>query len=188
MHNKWNERARCVQHNRYEKTSFTSYFISMLDSQYYSPYGMKHAHVSFLISHENTSNQQRHMMTSSHGNFFCVTGPLCAEFTGHRWIPHKRPVTRSYDVFFDLRLNKWSSKQSWGWWFETQSRSWWRHCNGVDRSQLMHQIIKLTVYLNAVTDAITHKCGGRPKNKNKMITEKLSNSRKPTSLIVKETH
>ena len=29
------------------------------------------------------------------------------------------PVTRSFDVFFDLRLNKRLSKQSWGWWFET---------------------------------------------------------------------
>ena len=27
------------------------------------------------------------MMTSSNGNIFCVTGPLCGEFTGHRRIP-----------------------------------------------------------------------------------------------------
>ena len=26
----------------------------------------------------------------------------------------QRPVTRSFDVFFDLRLNKRLSKQSWG--------------------------------------------------------------------------
>ena len=43
--------------------------------------------------------------------------------------PAQRPVTRSFDVFFDLRLNKRLSKQSWGWWFQTQSRSLWRHCN-----------------------------------------------------------
>ena len=43
--------------------------------------------------------------------------------------PAQRPVTRSFDVFFDLRLNKWWSKQSWGWWFETLSRLLWRHCN-----------------------------------------------------------
>ena len=29
------------------------------------------------------------MMTLSNGNIFRVTGPLCGEFTGHRWIPHK---------------------------------------------------------------------------------------------------
>ena len=28
--------------------------------------------------------------------------------------PAQRPVTRSFDVFFDLRLNKQLSKQSWG--------------------------------------------------------------------------
>ena len=27
------------------------------------------------------------MMTSSNGNFFRVTGPLCGEFTGPRWTP-----------------------------------------------------------------------------------------------------
>ena len=41
----------------------------------------------------------------------------------------QRPVTRSFDVFFDLRLNKRLGKQSWGWWSETPSRSLWRHCN-----------------------------------------------------------
>ena len=50
--------------------------------------------------------------------------PVTGEF------PTQRPVTRSFDVFFDLRLNKWLSKQSGGWWFETPSRSLWRHYNG----------------------------------------------------------
>ena len=39
------------------------------------------------------------------------------------------PVTRSFDVFFDLRLNKRLSKQSWGWWCGTPWCSLWRHCN-----------------------------------------------------------
>ena len=43
--------------------------------------------------------------------------------------PAQRPVTRSFDVFFDLRLNKRLGKQSWGWRFETLSRPLWRHCN-----------------------------------------------------------
>ena len=30
------------------------------------------------------------MMTSSNGNIFRVTGPLCGEFTDHRWIPHRK--------------------------------------------------------------------------------------------------
>ena len=43
--------------------------------------------------------------------------------------PAQRPVTRGFDVFFDLRLNKWLSKQSWGWWFESVSCPLGRHCN-----------------------------------------------------------
>ena len=43
--------------------------------------------------------------------------------------PAKWPVTRNFDVFFDLRPNKRLSKQSWGWWFETPSRLLWRHPN-----------------------------------------------------------
>ena len=43
--------------------------------------------------------------------------------------PAQRPVTRSINVFFDLSLNKRSSKHWWGWWFQTQSCSLWRHCN-----------------------------------------------------------
>ena len=43
--------------------------------------------------------------------------------------PTQRPVTRSFDVFFDRRPNKRLSKQSWGWCFETLSRSLWRHRN-----------------------------------------------------------
>ena len=47
-----------------------------------------------------------------------------------RWIPHtKASDAESFDVFFDLRLNKWLSNQSWGWWFETLSCPLWRHRN-----------------------------------------------------------
>ena len=49
--------------------------------------------------------------------------PVTGEFPTHR------PVTRSFEVSFHLRLNKPLSKQWWGWWFETLSRSLWRHCN-----------------------------------------------------------
>ena len=41
----------------------------------------------------------------------------------------QRPATPSFYVFFDLRPNKRLSKQSWGWWSETPSRSLWRHFN-----------------------------------------------------------
>ena len=45
--------------------------------------------------------------------------------------PAQRPVTQSFDVFFDLRLNKRLRKQSRGWWFETLSRPLWRHRNDI---------------------------------------------------------
>ena len=71
------------------------------------------------------------MMTSSNGNIFCVTGPLWRISAVHRWVPpSQRPVTRSFDVFYDLRLNKRLRKQARRWWFETSLRSLWRHCNG----------------------------------------------------------
>ena len=81
------------------------------------------------LSVPNNDLEPLFMMTSSNGNIFRVTGHLCGEFTGLSEFPAQRPVTRSFDVFFDLSLNKRLSKQSRGWWFETQSRPLWRHCN-----------------------------------------------------------
>ena len=84
--------------------------------------------MSFTGSHFLPDTQPL-MMTSSNGNIFRVTGPLCGEFTGPGEFPTQRPVTRSFVVFFDLRLNKRLSKQPRGWWFETPSCSLWRHRN-----------------------------------------------------------
>ena len=69
------------------------------------------------------------MMMSSNGNIFRVTGRLCGEFTGHRWISHTKASDAELWWLFDLRLNKRLSKQSWGGWFETPSYSLWRQCN-----------------------------------------------------------
>ena len=67
----------------------------------------------------------RHQMETFFALLVICAGnsPVTGEF------PTQRPVTRSFDVFFDLRLNERLSKQSWGWWFETQLRSLWRYCN-----------------------------------------------------------
>ena len=85
-----------------------------------------------LVTHEAMSSAASaamaltmYMMTSPNGNIFRVTGLLWRESTGHWWIP----VTKASDVFFDLRLNKRLSKQSRRRWFETSSRSLWRHRN-----------------------------------------------------------
>ena len=55
---------------------------------------------------------------------FCArNSPVTGEFHA------LRPVTRSFDVFFHLRLNKRLRKQSRGWWSETPSCPLWRQCN-----------------------------------------------------------
>ena len=51
--------------------------------------------------------------------------PVTGEF------PAQRPVTRSFDVSFNLHLNERLSKQSWDRWFAVPSRSLWCHCNVV---------------------------------------------------------
>ena len=68
---------------------------------------------------------RRHQMETSSALLALCAGnsPVTDEF------PSKRPVTRSFDVFFDLCRNKPMSKQSWGWWFETPSCPLWRHYN-----------------------------------------------------------
>ena len=83
-----------------------------------------HLVVSFI---SNSNPWWRHQMeTFSASLAFCAgNSPVTGEF------PEQRPVSRSFDVFFDLRLNKRLSKQSWDWWFETPSRPLWRHCNAV---------------------------------------------------------
>ena len=49
------------------------------------------------------------VMTSSNGNCFCVTGPLCGEFNGHRWIP----LTKASDA--ELWCFLWSAHWISGW-------------------------------------------------------------------------
>ena len=54
--------------------------------------------------------------------------PVSGEF------PNQRPVTRSLNIFLDLRPNKRLSIQWWGWWFETPSRPLWRHYNVINKN------------------------------------------------------
>ena len=67
---------------------------------------------------------------------------LCAENSQvTSEFPAQGPVTRSLDVFFDLRLNKHLSKQSWGRWFGKPSCSLWRYCNGVTCFDELFQLL-----------------------------------------------
>ena len=74
-----------------------------------------------LVHHHNylykTSWWRHQMETFSALLTICAgNSPVPGEF------PAQRPMTRRFDVFFDMCLNKRFNKQSWGWWFETLSR------------------------------------------------------------------
>ena len=77
----------------------------------------------------NNHTHSFNMMTSSNGNIFCVMALCVANSPVTGEFPWQRPVTRSFDLFFDLRLNKRLSKQTWDCWFETPPCSLWCHCN-----------------------------------------------------------
>ena len=73
----------------------------------------------------NTPAWWRHQMET----FSALLAIYAGNSTVPGEFPAQRPVTRSFDVFVNLRPNKRLSKQWWGWWFETPSCSLWRHCN-----------------------------------------------------------
>ena len=73
----------------------------------------------------------RHQMET-----FSALLDICA---GNGEFPAQRPVTRSFDIIFDLRLSKRSSKQSLGWWVETLSCALWRQL-------IVHQCISNCKY------------------------------------------
>ena len=88
-----------------------------LSGGYQKPVPLKDRHINF--------SWWRNQMET-----FSVLLAICAGkslVTGE--FPAQRPVTRSFDIFFDLRLNKRLRKQWWDWWFETPSRPSWRQCN-----------------------------------------------------------
>ena len=79
-----------------------------------------------LTIQQNSSNAWwRHQMETVSVLLAICAGnsPVTGEF------PAQRPVKWSFDASFNLRMNKWLSKQWWDWWFETPSRPLWRHCN-----------------------------------------------------------
>ena len=101
-------------------------------------------------------------------NIFRVTGHLCGEFTGLRWIPAQRPVTRGVYVFFDLRLDGRLSKHSWGWWLETPSCTLWGQSNVMAYKQ--QQLWSKCIY----TGHDGHLCSHKNTIDNKQINRILS--------------
>ena len=80
----------------------------------------------------------RSMMTSSNGNFFCVTGPLCGEFTGHRLIPCTKGQWRR--ALMSSLICAWTN----GWVNSREAGDLRRHRTHHDVT-LMHTIISVAV-------------------------------------------
>ena len=78
--------------------------------------------VTAIIKHFSWCRHQ--METFSALLAICAgNSPAIGEFSA------QRPVARNFNVFFNLRLNKRLSKQTYGWRFETPSRLLWCYCN-----------------------------------------------------------
>ena len=75
-------------------------------TDYMSRFHVQALHGFMCDTHVYVKLPANTMVTSSNGNHFRVTGPLCGESTVTGGFPLTKPVTRSFDVFIDLRLNK----------------------------------------------------------------------------------
>ena len=64
----------------------------------------------------------------------------------HRSIPLTKASDAELWCFFHMCLDKWLSKQSWGWWFETPSWSLWHH---------RHMIVCVQAWIDWWTEEIT---------------------------------
>ena len=82
---------------------------------------------NFIHNKRHLWSWWRHQMETFSALLTICAGnsPVTGEF------PTQRPVTRSFDVFFHLWLNKWLRKQPWGWRFEMLLRSLWCHRNDI---------------------------------------------------------
>ena len=106
--------------------------------------------------HNITQNPRwRHQMET-----FSALLAICA---GHSPVPGEcptqRPVTRSFDVYFDLRPNKRLSKQSLGWWFETLSPPLWPHrnvCIIIQKVRFVCIQLEIRTWLSSFLDETLH--------------------------------
>ena len=109
--------VKCSCYNYWEPLS-TTIVIIIEDHRNYNCHHRWRQQLSLSLRTTAGHSYHHHhedMMTSSNGNIFRVTGPLWGEFTGPGEFPTQRPVTRSFDVFFDLRLiNGWVNNREAG--------------------------------------------------------------------------
>ena len=106
-------------------------------------------YVSFADVALPIATKHINIMTSSNGNIFRVTGPLCGEFTGHWWIP----LTKAGGT--ELLRSLWPVREqtvrqtSRRWWL-----SLWRHCN--ERANRAHKRLHVCDICSHVNLSTTH--------------------------------
>ena len=109
---------------------------------HYMQYGVikwKHFPYNWPFVRGFPSTWWRHQMETFTALLAICAGnsPVPGEF------PTQRPLTRNFDVFFDLHPTRLLSKLMWGWRFETPLHPLWRHGNekGQWRGALMFSLI-----------------------------------------------
>ena len=124
----------CVR-QLYKKLSYSGFQVDAqcwniaIASMRYIPYMARTIWFQFKLS------WWRHQMETS----FALLDIYPGNSTVPSEFPAQRPVTRIFVIFFDQRLNKRLSKQSWCWWFETTSRPLWRHRNAAWHDNVLHR-------------------------------------------------
>ena len=112
---------------------------------------------------------------------FAVNSPVTGEF------PSQTPVTRSFDVFFYIRLNKRLSKQSRRRWFETSSRLLGRHCNSDEIPPLYLSLEIVVTNFEwtgtgfVIHETPTHSVSTKSRIQSTYISTELCRFRKPQS-------
>ena len=122
---------KCWRKGVNKSSTFRKYGIFSHVVQYRLPNGLQ-SYVSVLFHSDIFAffPWWRHQTETFSASLSICAGnsPVPGEFPAHR------PVTRGFDVVFDLRLNKRLSKQSWGSWFKTPSCPLWRHSSATSCS------------------------------------------------------
>ena len=90
----------------------------------YEIYYTAHSSLNYVIPHDDVIKWKH----------FPRYWPFVRGIHRPRWIPAQRPVTRRFDVFFDLRLNKRLSKQN-------------RHAGDLRRHRTHYDVIVMVVGL-----------------------------------------
>ena len=92
-----------------------------------------------------------HMMTSSNGNSFCVTGPLRGKCTGHQWIPLPKAQWRGALMFYLICAwtNGWANNR------DTGDLKHHRVHHNVTATELQKQIVPVEFMLLHVMPVIT---------------------------------